>query len=540
MKNKDLFNAIHNIDEEYIVNAWKNTEPEKPTIIRAEKTPFWKISLGIAAAVAVTIAVTLGLRLGMEKIPPVYSDSSSSSSSDSMSSSSTDSTSSDILTDPPPVERDYIVRYEDLGYYRDNHDEDFFKYLDWYFALTSSERSSMSTAPVKPAPDVYFFKDRPYDVKTISKSTAAWLDWYLVLGEEMDANVPSELDPEKHTGNFDEKLPFELVGPDNVPLTYGDLDYATITDEEGKTLTIGELENWSQITINNFAYLAEPGSNEFKRYYIGDEIGSLTFSTAEATFKRYKYSYPDTKELVNMYIGGSAGFEGNTGIDVIAQKSGVNWYKCITESLPTIEIDLNAGGRNTPKRITFADYEANPWIGLNGEIINLCDMLTDNQGKLVRDVNIYDVHLNWSDPGLTHFNSPDEVGQVFWARAIGNTYSQTAAWESGLVPPSEYVPDDFEFVGEFDILAKNGSAVYAVGDGEVLTPANNSFVIIQHEDGIYTLSEGLISTVKKGDTVKAGDVIGYTVKRLRGDPGVYDSVVHYEFRSAPYSTFSGF
>lgn len=67
MKNKDLFDAIHNVDESYIASAWENTEADHPIVLRPEKRSAKKtvrnIMLGVggtAAAAAVGLAVIAG------------------------------------------------------------------------------------------------------------------------------------------------------------------------------------------------------------------------------------------------------------------------------------------------------------------------------------------------------------------------------------------------------------------------------------------------------------------------------------------------
>lgn len=56
MNNKDLFNAIHNVDENYIACAWDNTEADRPIVIRPEqrsgKRTARNIILGVGGAAA--------------------------------------------------------------------------------------------------------------------------------------------------------------------------------------------------------------------------------------------------------------------------------------------------------------------------------------------------------------------------------------------------------------------------------------------------------------------------------------------------------
>lgn len=67
MNNKDLFNAIHDVSENYITDAWNGTESERPIELRPErssaKNTFRNIMLGVggtAAAAALGFAVISG------------------------------------------------------------------------------------------------------------------------------------------------------------------------------------------------------------------------------------------------------------------------------------------------------------------------------------------------------------------------------------------------------------------------------------------------------------------------------------------------
>lgn len=65
-----------------------------------------------------------------------------------------------------------------------------------------------------------------------------------------------------------------------------------------------------------------------------------------------------------------------------------------------------------------------------------------------------------------------------------------------------------------DFLASSGSKVYSVLDGEVLEVGNNylqgNYVIIKHDNGLKSIYSSLDEnlTVKAGDKVKKGDIVG--------------------------------
>lgn len=109
------------------------------------------------------------------------------------------------------------------------------------------------------------------------------------------------------------ELPFRLFGADNVQIRSGDV--TEILDHDGKPLASTALEdtNWNTIICENFAYLAERSGvllnsidnaglfdtddlsfkdvpdyydSEYRRYYAGDKLGSLTITSAKTTFSR--------------------------------------------------------------------------------------------------------------------------------------------------------------------------------------------------------------------------------------------------------------
>lgn len=108
-------------------------------------------------------------------------------------------------------------------------------------------------------------------------------------------------------------LPFTLFGADNVQIRGGDV--TEILDHNGKPLTLQDLRdtNWNEITCDGFVYLAEHPSvllnsiddaelydpntlsfkdvpdyydSEYRRYYVGDKVGSLTVTSAKTVFSR--------------------------------------------------------------------------------------------------------------------------------------------------------------------------------------------------------------------------------------------------------------
>lgn len=123
-------------------------------------------------------------------------------------------------------------------------------------------------------------------------------------------------------------LPFTLFGADNVQINFGDV--SAILDKSKNPVSPDKLEDtgWNEITCEGFAYLSEHPSTllnsvdhadrynpetiefadvpsytdtEYKRYYVGDKLGSLTLKSAKTTFSREGFndkSGPLTSEQI--------------------------------------------------------------------------------------------------------------------------------------------------------------------------------------------------------------------------------------------------
>lgn len=108
-------------------------------------------------------------------------------------------------------------------------------------------------------------------------------------------------------------LPFALFGADNVQINRYEI--TSITGRNGEQISVKEVEDtdWNEIVCEDFAYLAERSSvllnsidnaclfdtddlsfkdvpdyydSEYRRYYAGDKLGSLTITSAKTTFSR--------------------------------------------------------------------------------------------------------------------------------------------------------------------------------------------------------------------------------------------------------------
>lgn len=154
----------------------------------------------------------------------------------------------------------------------------------------------------------------------------------------------SENPPGDSENNDKEPLPFTLFGADGVRISFADV--SSITAKDGSTIAPDALEdpNWSKIICEDFAYLAEHGTVyfnsidnaelfdseniafsdapeysdiEYKRYNVGDKVGSLTLKSAKTTFSRDGLPPLPIEELKEqgmplsmMFRGCEASFEG--------------------------------------------------------------------------------------------------------------------------------------------------------------------------------------------------------------------------------------
>lgn len=75
-----------------------------------------------------------------------------------------------------------------------------------------------------------------------------------------------------------------------------------------------------------------------------------------------------------------------------------------------------------------------------------------------------------------------------------------------------------------DLSLSPGAPVYAAGDGVVAfagVVAGVPVVSVDHPDGIRTTYQPVLATARKGDPVRAGDVLGQLGPRARGHEGLH-------------------
>lgn len=154
--------------------------------------------------------------------------------------------------------------------------------------------------------DELFDTDKEYVEVTITLSDIGmmWMDG-IGIAERIDANIVSVAKP-------GEPLPFELYGPDNMPITKGDVTGVTLPD--GKKISVDKLsaDNWASVVCDGFTYVAPPtggstnslddpeiysafsvpdsgsfNNSDYKRLNVGDKFGDLTLRSAATIFRNY-------------------------------------------------------------------------------------------------------------------------------------------------------------------------------------------------------------------------------------------------------------
>ncbi len=327
-----------------------------------------------------------------------------------------------------PPEPD-VYYYNDIPYHLDQiWSEDAKNWLKWFCWLDEETQEALSgyvpealggritgCNSEKPQ-EIVTYKGKAIDVRGVSYDTENYIKWYNSLSPELQAKVwyePEELSEESLKNYYNMELPIELIGADGVPLTYADLSSAqtSIFKPEnaagGELLSFDEIEQWGEIRCIGFVYLAEPGSDEFKRYYVGDEIMGLKITYAHTTFRRFE----DVSDPALYYAEGYVTFEGTAKVDVLAvpRDGGVNYIYCAVSGVPVIDVDekARAEGRIVPKEHTVEEFADNPaalldversryYGAISGDTEQIA-LLAQKQGHIQKDVEIEEISLYWQD-----------------------------------------------------------------------------------------------------------------------------------------------
>lgn len=266
-----------------------------------------------------------------------------------------------------------VYYYDDMAYNPDRISSDDAKnWLSWYCRLDDDLQEQLSgyvpegltgtiTACNSEKPgELVTYKGKTFDVRSVSYDTEKYIKWYNSLPGELRKKVwyvPKELEPERLNCYPDAESFPELIGADGVKLTYNDLTNATIYKylEEGdkggglEQIRIGDIEQWDEIIIPDFVYLAEEGSDTFTRYNIGDTLkNGLTIEGGSAVFKRA--AGEDDHALY--YVGGSVLFGGSAKFDMlVVDNDCIDQVTVAVSGLPAVNTDdsARAEGRIAPR-----------------------------------------------------------------------------------------------------------------------------------------------------------------------------------------------
>lgn len=424
MNNKDLFNAIHNVDENYIANAWDNTEADRPIVIRPEqrsaKGTARNIILGFGGT---AVAAALGFA---------------------------------VLTGANGTLKNSLLNPSSGA---DDPDESTISYIKDKF----DDRNTS-------APDMSNF----------------------------DLNLP---------------LPVEIIAPDGEPLTFPELDDLWIRDKDNLTLSIDEIDKWERIVYRNTVYLAEPGSDVFKKYHVGDEICGLRIAEADTDFIR-------SGDGTLKYSSGYVRFDGEITVEAVFKKDdGVLGYRCAANGLPVISMDAAAFKQG---EYVVKEHNASDVMTSSGGVSEYfgtasgdADRVSANQDQLLSGITLKNLHMTYFSNGEYCF------GAELFRVESGSTLYDWA--ESGLHFPVDN-PDGEQTINFLDqavLFTEYGGNVYAVDDGVVAAIYDKgdynyglgNYIVIKHGESKYTRCELLCADkefpVKVGDKVTKGQVIGY-------------------------------
>lgn len=355
--------------------------------------------------------------------------------------------------------------------------------------------------------EIVSYKGKAIDVRGVSYDTENYIKWYNSLSPKLQAKVwyePEELSEENLKKYYDMELPIELIGADGVPLTYADLSSAQTSifklenaPAGGELLSFDEIEQWDEIRCGGFVYLAEPGSDEFKRYYVGDEIMGLKITYAHTTFRRFE----NVSNPALYYAEGTVNFEGTAKVDVLAvpRDGGVNYIYCAVSGLPVIDVDekARAEGRIVPKEHTVEEFADNPaalldversryYGAISGDSEQIA-LLAQKQGQIQKDVEIEEINLYWQDydeygdryqvvakiPNAGNESSPSEPF-IMKSVSLSTAKEQVDFAEVKEVSGENFVGYELEY----EMPSEKVTALkYVYTDGEVFVRDSSGFVI---------------------------------------------------------------
>ena len=444
-----------------------------------------------------------------------------------------------------------VYYYEDIPYHLDRaYTDDARNWLRWFCFLDKETQSllngyvpeemtgTITECNAEKREEIVTYKGREIDVRSVSYDTELFIKWYNTLSSELQAKVGYEPE-ELHRGQVIDysgtELPIEVYGPDGKRLTYGDLTDAKMFEDGFYTqnLTINDLAQCESIELYDIVYLAEPGTTEFKKYHIGDEICGLTIVEATSWFEKY-----DENDTVLHYSHGCVRFEGEVIVDAYVRKMGNSYQAVMSGELPLIALDNEQydHGIIVPKAYGIPD-DLSSLTGPDyyGDLYGENDRLYNNQYTVLHDVRLENVTMKWyrTDYAAIEYQFSADLcyeqgnsSAYDWADSIDTIPVDplfsvaTVHWQvsrdlSGW--DLETLKSEMFFLKESLLLTEYGAEAYSVADGEIYAadsdPDRGNYVVVKHGEKLYTVYSHLCDDkeilVKVGDKVSAGQLIGY-------------------------------
>lgn len=325
MNNKDLFNAINNIDDKFITDAGRYLKNDESFISSHYADPadayssdrkfsLMKLIAPITAAAVLICSITIALK--MRALYPALNTDIAVDESENTGATGDKNDTSDIITDSE--------------------------------AAADKENS-----------------------QELSGSSTKWeADTGKLPGFAETAKTPELDDNGEPVGN----LPFTLYGPDGQQIKYEEV--TRITENVSKQYLSDS--NWVQITCNDFAYIGtaqgmnfnraddpqlfdggeipyDVGDRNFRRIYVGGVYGALTVQNAYSTFWRTPTNGMTEQQMREngmplslLYRGSYLELDGMVTVDAYIVRNDEGRYMCVLRSgetqIPTMNIEVKDDG----------------------------------------------------------------------------------------------------------------------------------------------------------------------------------------------------
>lgn len=272
--------------------------------------------------------------------------------------------------------------------------------------------------------------------------------------ENSDGIPETTIDQVTQTG----ELPFNLYGPDMVPITYDDISTIErfVTDDETGAKEL-DIDNWQTISCNGFAYIAEPLGNNYNNYanpynfstndfgtngtfdsgsssrriYDGEMFGDLVVNSASCDFKNIRKSSTeegaeaDYEELAapqmfnSSYVCFDGELETNGYIVKIDGEIPVYWFffGYGETELPLMNYVVSQSGsfsRSPIKKSFDGSYDYFSYIG-ELPAVRISSEYEAKLGAYFVDTNVRAASVLLSNIAMLYSADSDDEGYLIWA-----------------------------------------------------------------------------------------------------------------------------